>query len=208
MIPYHHALIKTNRVNLHVVQAGPKDGELVVLLHGFPDFWYGWRKQIDFLAEQGYWVWAPDQRGYNISEEPNGIAAYNLNELAADVIGLIDAAGRETAILVGHDLGAGVGWWMACKYPERLSKMAILNVPHHTVFRQMLRSNWTQIQKSWYFLFFQLPIIPETLIGLLSAAFARGMQASAQPGAFTDADMVEYQKAWAQPGARTGMINW
>lgn len=208
MIPYDHALIKTNGVNLHVVQAGPKDGELVILLHGFPDFWYGWHKQIDFLAEQGYCVWAPDQRGYNISEKPNGIAAYNLNELAADVIGLIDAAGRESAILVGHDLGAGVGWWMACKYPERLSKMVILNVPHHNVFQHELSSNPSQMLKSWYFLFFQLPIIPETLIGLLSAAFARGMQASARPGAFTDTDMVEYQKAWGQPGARTSMINW
>ena len=130
MIPYDHALIKSNGVNLHVVQAGPEDGPLVILLHGFPEFWYGWRKQIDLLAEQGYRVWAPDQRGYNISEKPNGIGAYTLDKLSADVIGLIDAAGRETAILVGHDWGAGVAWWMACKFPQRLSKLVIMNVPH------------------------------------------------------------------------------
>ncbi|MBI1281825.1 MAG: alpha/beta fold hydrolase [Anaerolineaceae bacterium] len=208
MIPYDHALIKTNGVNLHVVQAGPEDGTLVILLHGFPEFWYGWRKQIDFLAEQGYRVWAPDQRGYNISEKPQGIAAYNLNELSADVIGLIDAAGREKAILVGHDWGGGVAWWTACKYPERLSKLVILNAPHHKVFRKTLSSDVSQMQKSWYFAYLQLPVIPETLMSLLSKPFARGLQASAKAGAFSDEDMVEYQKAWAQPGALQSMINY
>ena len=208
MIPYDHALIKTNGVNLHVVQAGPKDGMLVILLHGFPDFWYGWRKQIDCLAEQGYRVWAPDQRGYNISEKPNGIAAYNLNELSADVIGLIDDAGCETAILVGHDWGAGVAWWTACKYPERLSKMVILNAPHHDVFSKTLNSDLSQMRKSWYFAYLQIPVIPETLMRLMSEPNARALQASARPGAFSDEDLVEYQKAWAQPGAPKSMINW
>lgn len=208
MILYDHALIKTNGVNLHVVQAGPLDGPLVILLHGFPEFWYGWRKQIDYLAEQGYRVWAPDQRGYNISEKPNGIAAYNLNQLAADVIGLIDAAGHDTALLVGHDWGAGVAWWMACRYPKRLSKLVILNAPHLSVFRQTVTSDWTQINKSWYMGYFQIPFLPEALFGAMSTSMARGMQASAKPGAFTDADMIEYQKAWAQPGALRSMINW
>ncbi len=208
MIPYDHALIKTNGVNLHVVQAGPEDGPLVILLHGFPEFWYGWHKQIDFIAEQGYRVWAPDQRGYNISEKPNGIAAYNLDELAADVIGLIDAAGRDKAILVGHDWGGGIAWWTACKYPERLSKLVILNAPHHKVFRRTLSSDLSQIKKSWYFAYLQIPIIPETLMGLMSEPFARGLQASAKPGAFSDDDMVEYQKAWAQPGALKSMISY
>ncbi len=208
MIPYDHALIKTNGVNLHVVQAGPEDGPLVILLHGFPEFWYGWRKQIDFLAEQGYRVWAPDQRGYNISEKPNGIAAYNLNELSADVIGLIDAAGRETAILVGHDWGAAVAWWTACKYPQRLSKLVILNVPHQNVFRKTVLNDREQTMRSWYMGFFQIPFIPETLMGVMSEAFARGMQSSSKPGAFTDEDMIEYKKAWAQPGALKSMINW
>ncbi len=208
MILYDHEHIKTNGIHLHVVQAGPIDGPLVILLHGFPEFWYGWRKQIDYLAAQGYRVWAPDQRGYNISDKPDGIAAYNLNELSADVIGLIDASGRETAIVVGHDWGAGVAWWTACKYPERLSKVVILNVPHHDVFRQTLTSDWSQLRKSWYMLYFQIPFIPESLFGLMSARMAQGIQAGAKPGAFSDEDMIEYQKAWAQPGALKGMINW
>ena len=208
MILYDHALIKTNGVNLHVVQAGPEDGPLVILLHGFPEFWYGWHKQIDFLAEQGYRVWAPDQRGYNISEKPNGIAAYNLNELSADVIGLIDAAGRDTAMLIGHDWGAAVAWWTACKYPQRLSKLVILNVPHQNVFRKTVLTDREQSMKSWYIGFFQIPFIPETLMGAIGESMARGMQSGSKPGAFTDADMLEYRKAWAQPGALKSMINW
>ncbi len=98
-----HHYIETNGICLHVVQDGPEDGPLVILLHGFPEFWYGWRQQIPFLANAGYRVWAPDQRGYNLSDKPRGIAAYNLDELAADVAGLIETSGREQAILVGHD---------------------------------------------------------------------------------------------------------
>jgi pimeloyl-ACP methyl ester carboxylesterase len=208
MIPYDHALIKTNGVNLHVVQAGPEDGPLVILLHGFPEFWYGWHKQIDFLAEQGYRVWAPDQRGYNISEKPNGIAAYSIDKLSADVIGLIDAAGRETAMLVGHDWGAAVAWWTACQYPERISKLVILNVPHQNVFRKTVLTDREQSFRSWYIGFFQIPFIPETLMGAAAASLARGMQSSAKAGAFTDEDMLQYEKAWRQPGALRSMINW
>ncbi|MCA0455774.1 MAG: alpha/beta hydrolase [Chloroflexi bacterium] len=208
MILYDHATIKTNGVNLHVVQAGPPDGQLVILLHGFPEFWYGWRKQIDFLAEQGYRVWVPDQRGYNISDKPKGIAAYKLNELAKDVIGLIDAAGCDTALLVGHDWGAGVAWWTACSYPERLSKLVILNVPHLRVFRQTVTTDWTQMKKSWYMGYFQIPFLPEALFERMIPQMARGIQESAKPGAFTDEDMQAYQSAWAQPGALRSMINW
>ena len=208
MIPYDHALIKTNGVNLHVVQAGPEDGPLVILLHGFPEFWYGWRKQIDFLAGLGYRVWAPDQRGYNISEKPDGIAAYNLNELSADVLGLINASDHENAILVGHDWGAAVAWWTACKYPQRLSKLVILNVPHHDVFRKTVLSDREQSMRSWYMGFFQIPFIPEALMGMMRQSLAKGMQSSSKPGAFTDEDMKEYVKAWRQPGALKHMINW
>ncbi len=98
-----HQQIAANGINLHVVQDGPSAGPLVILLHGFPEFWYGWRRQIPYLAAAGYRVWAPDQRGYNLSDKPDGIAAYTLNELAADVIGLMDAAGEEKAFVVGHD---------------------------------------------------------------------------------------------------------
>ena len=104
----HHQII-VNGINLHVVQDGPGTGRLVILLHGFPEFWYGWRRQIPFLAAAGYRVWVPDQRGYNLSDKPTGIAAYTLDQLGADIIGLLDAAGQDTAFLVGHDWGGRRG---------------------------------------------------------------------------------------------------
>ena len=110
-----HYQIRSNGIDLHVVQDGPRTGRPVILLHGFPEFWYGWRRQIPFLAAAGYRVWAPDQRGYNLSAKPSGRGAYSLDRLAADVIGLLDAAGRDTALLVGHDWGAAVAWWIASK---------------------------------------------------------------------------------------------
>lgn len=201
--------IQTNGVTLHVVQAGPKDGELVILLHGFPEFWYGWRRQIDALAKAGFRVWAPDQRGYNLSEKPAGIASYHLDLLAKDVIGLIDAAGRETACIAGHDWGAGVTWHTALRYPDRLRKIGILNVPHPAVMLRTLRSSAAQMLKSWYMFYFQIPVLPELMVGMGdSAAAAQQLLRSSRPGTFSDADIAEYLKAWRHPGAWTAMINW
>lgn len=209
MIIYDHEFVDMNGITLHVVVAGPKDGEPVILLHGFPDFWYGWRKQIDYLAEQGYRVIVPDQRGYNSSDKPQGTAAYNLDQLSADVIGLMDYLKRDKVFVVGHDWGGGVAWFTANKYPERVKKLVILNVPHHSVFRKYLSENREQQRKSWYMYFFQLPWIPEGVLTVNRAeGLARTVLKSAQPGAFTDEDLAEYRKAWLQPGAMKGMINW
>lgn len=209
MIVYDHETIVTNGVRLHVVMAGPETGEPIILLHGFPEFWYGWRKQIDFLAEQGYRVIVPDQRGYNTSEKPATLAGYNMDLLAADVIGLIDMTGQEKVVLVGHDWGAGVAWWVANKYPERLKKLVILNVPHHAVFRRTIRENRAQQRKSWYMFFFQIPWLPEQLIGANNAeGLAQTLRSTSQPGTFSEDDLVEYRRAWLQPGALKGMVNW
>ena len=115
-----HERISTNGVSLHVVTDGPEKGPLALLLHGFPEFWYGWRKQIPFLAERGFRVWAPDQRGYNESDKPKGVKAYGIEELAKDVLGLIEASGRDKVYLIGHDWGAAVAWWTALRLPGLL----------------------------------------------------------------------------------------
>lgn len=208
-IQLDHAYIKTNDMTLHVVQAGDPEGDLVILLHGFPDFWYGWLAQIRHLAALGYRVWAPDQRGYNVSDKPFGVAAYRMSELVADVVGLIDAADADRAYLVGHDWGAGVVWATAITHPDRLNKMAILNVPHPKVFYEALRANTRQMLKSWYFGFFQIPLLPETLLTVGDAMFAAQMLfASSHPRTFSDADIAEYTRAWKQPDAMKSMINW
>ncbi|UCF61773.1 MAG: alpha/beta hydrolase, partial [Anaerolineaceae bacterium] len=204
-----HQQVTTNGINLHVVQDGPSTGRLVILLHGFPEFWYGWRHQIPQLASAGYRVWAPDQRGYNLSDKPDGIAAYTLDELGADVVGLIDAAGQETAIIVGHDWGAAVAWWVAAKYPSRLARMVIINVPHGAVLTKHLRSNIAQIRKSWYMFFFQIPSLPEFLIRLQNwNMLVQALNNSSHPGTFTNSDLDRYRQAWSQPKALTSMLNW
>ncbi|MFB6230336.1 MAG: alpha/beta fold hydrolase [Salinibacter sp.] len=196
-------------VKLHVRAAGPDDGPLVVLLHGFPEFWYGWRRQIPALVDAGYRVVVPDQRGYNRSGAPRAVAAYDLDLLADDVCALIDAAGRKRASIVGHDWGAMVGWHLAHAHPGRLRRLAVLNVPHPRVFRDTLRSSPAQLLRSTYALFFQLPVLPEWLLGYndgrLLAALLRG---SGRPGTFDDTDLAIYRQVWRRPGRLRGMLNW
>ena len=148
-----HIEVQTNGISLHVAQAGPEDGPLVIFLHGFPEFWYGWSKQIAFFAEQGYRVWAPDQRGYNLSDKPQGTRAYRVDTLAADVLGLIAAAGRERAFVVAHDWGGGVAWQAASMAPERIERMVVLNCPHPAALLWQLRKSPAQMLRSWYILF-------------------------------------------------------
>ncbi|MFN8527593.1 MAG: alpha/beta hydrolase [Anaerolineae bacterium] len=208
-VDLEYTYLDTNGVTLHVVQAGPKDGEPVLLLHGFPEFWYGWKAQIQALAAAGFRVWAPDQRGYNLSSKPKAVEAYRMHQLVADVIGLIDQSGHERLHLVGHDWGGAVAWSVAMRHPDRLKKLAILNIPHPAVFLETVRSNPYQMLKSWYMGFFQLPLLPEAL---LTGGDANGaaimLFASSNPGTFKDQDIAEYVKAWKRPGAMTGMINW
>lgn len=198
--------IQTNGITLHVMQAGPKDGPLLILLHGFPEFWYSWKNQIEPLAEAGYRVWAPDMRGYNLSDKPRGISAYNLDLLAADVVGLMDQAGVDQARLVGHDWGAAVAWWTAANYPDRLSKLGILNVPHHSVMAKHLRTNREQRRRSWYIYIFQLPWLPER--GARRDNYGTFINAIQGRNGRSEEENDLYRAAWSQPGALTSMINY
>jgi pimeloyl-ACP methyl ester carboxylesterase len=201
--------IQTNGIKLHVMEAGPADGPMILFLHGFPEFWYAWRKQLQFFADKGYLVVAPDQRGYNLSDKPEGIASYKIDELAKDIIGLIDAYGRKQVNLVGHDWGASVSWWVALKYPERIRKLVILNVPHPKVMAKNIFTNVEQMKKSWYIFYFQIPGAVDKLAKATNYEWVLQMiTTSANPGAFTPAELEEYRKAFSQPGAFTAMVNW
>ena len=189
--------------------AGPEDGPAVILLHGFPEFWYGWRKQIGPLAEAGFRVIAPDQRGYNRSSKPANVRDYRINELTADVIAIADQIRAARVLLAGHDWGAAVAWNTAIQYPNRVQKLAILNVPHPAVMIRSLRTRPRQMLRSWYMLFFQIPGLPEFLVSRNHfAGCADGMVKTSRSGTFTSEDLERYREAWSQPGAITSMINW
>lgn len=206
---YATQFFQTNGITLHAVTAGPKNGPLVILLHGFPEFWYGWRHQIDVLANAGFRVLAPDQRGYNLSDKPQRLGAYRLDDLALDVVGLIAAEGREQACIVGHDWGGAVAWWLALKHPQRVARLAILNAPHPLVMRRHIFASKAQRRKSWYFFFFQIPFLPERRLRKDNwAVGVKALQATSRAGAFSEEDFARYREAWSQPGAARGMINW
>jgi pimeloyl-ACP methyl ester carboxylesterase len=204
-----HSTIETNGIRLHVVQAGPKSGIPVVLLHGFPEFWYGWRKQIPALAEAGCRVIVPDQRGYNLSDKPKGVKNYVVYTLVEDIVGLIDALEYEKVNLVGHDWGAVVAWMLAILHPERLHRLSIMNVPHPAVMRRFLTRDLEQIRRSWYVFFFQLPWLPEAGMKQDNWRGAAGaLRGSGKIHTFTNEDIEKYKEAWSQPGAMAAMINW
>ena len=201
--------LHANGLELHAAAAGPPDGPLVLLLHGFPEFWYGWRRQIDPLAAAGLRIVAPDGRGYNLSDKPEGVAAYALDTLADDALGLARALGRDRFAVVGHDWGAVVAWHLAGRNPERVERAAVLNGPHPATVRPFMRAHPSQVLRSWYAAFFQAPMLPEWTLGAGDFAWLRASMArSARPGAFSEADLRRYRDAWARPGALTAMLNW
>ncbi len=192
-------------IRLHYVEAG--SGPLVVLLHGFPEFWYSWRHQIEPLAAAGFRVVAPDMRGYNLSSRPQDWRAYDARSLAGDVAGLIRALGEQSAFVVGHDWGAAVAYFVAMYHPEAVRRLAILNVPHPLRMLEGFRT-LRQLRKSWYMFFFQIPRLPERLIARDDFSFAKRSLRADSKRAFTDEDLERYVQAWSQPGALTGMINY
>lgn len=185
---HHHA--RVNGIELHYVEEG--SGPLVVLVHGFPEFWFAWRKQIPVLAAAGFRVVALDLRGYNESSKPREVEAYKLTHIIDDVAALIEHLGPPCT-LVGHDWGGVISWYLAMSRPDLVRKVAILNIPHPVPFLRELRRGWSQKLRMAYQLYFQPPVIPELLMPLLLPRMRRH---------------PEYRKAWAQPGALRGMANY
>ena len=156
-----HRTIETNGIKLHIAEQG--EGPLVVLLHGFPESWYSWRHQLPALAEAGYHAVAPDVRGYGRTDAPEAIENYSMRNMTADIVGLLDALGEQTAVVVGHDWGSPIAWSCALLYPERFSALAMLSVPYGPrapapptqLFKQVFADNF------FYMLYFQEPGVAE-----------------------------------------------
>jgi pimeloyl-ACP methyl ester carboxylesterase len=201
-----HAFAETNGVKLHYVTQG--EGPLMVMLHGFPEFWYSWRHQIPEFA-QDYTVVAPDLRGYNDSDKPQAISAYAMTELVRDVEGLIQELGYESCVLVGHDWGGAIAWNFAYAHPEQVDRLIVMNIPHPAKFGEGLQTP-QQLLRSWYIFLFQLPLVPEWLLQwndyrAIAAAF-EGMLVD--QSAITPAELEAYKDAAAKRGALTGMVNY
>src|SRR5438552_7806141 len=206
--PLEFRVFHINGIALHVVLAGPASGKPLIFLHGFPEFWFGWRCQIDHFVSAGYRVIIPDQRGYNLSDKPAGIANYCLDLLARDVVGVLDSMAPSKALVVGHDWGAVVSWYLAARYPDKLSRVALLSVPHPRVFIKNLIMNPAQLRRSWYVLFFQLPWLPEYIMRRRDwALLVRMLRNTSPAGIFSDTDLEQYKKSWAEKGALTAMLN-
>jgi pimeloyl-ACP methyl ester carboxylesterase len=198
-----------NGIALHVVIAGPESGKPLIFLHGFPEFWFAWRLQIDHFVSSGYRVIIPDQRGYNLSDKPAGIASYSIDLLARDVVGVLDTVADSKAFVVGHDWGAAVAWHLAARYSERVNRTAMLSVPHPRIFIKNLTMNPAQLRRSWYMFFCQLPWLPEYILRRRDWALLVGaLRNTSPPGVFSDSDLEEYKKSWARKGALTAMLNW
>ncbi len=199
--------LDTGTVSLHVAEAGPANGPAVILLHGFPEFWFCWRHQIDALAGAGYRVIAPDQRGYNLSDKPEAIADYDLEPLANDVLGLVKTLGLREYALVGHDWGAAVAWWVAQKNPAGLCGLVIMNAPHPVLWRRAMDEDPVQRKLSRYVRLLGIPVLPELMIRAGGyKGLADAITESTRP--VSSSELEEFRKAWSQPGALTGMINW
>ena len=203
--PWQHRDIITNGIRMHYVTQG--EGPLIVLLHGFPEFWYSWRFQIPFLAEHGYTVVAPDLRGYNDTDKPR--KGYDIPTLLRDIEGLIKGLGQEKAIIVGHDWGGGLAWGFAIRYPHMTERLIVMNAPHPQAMLREFRT-LKQLRKSWYMFLFQIPWLPETILLRNHAnEIGRILRGSAvQKDAFPREVIAKYQAARSKPGAVTAALNY
>jgi pimeloyl-ACP methyl ester carboxylesterase len=196
--------VVVNGVRLSVVTAGPEAGDVVVLLHGFPEFWYSWREQIPGLVDAGFRVVVPDMRGYNDSEKPRGVDAYHIDRLVGDVVGVVEHySDTGTAHVVGHDWGGGVAWSIAIREPDVVDRLAILNAPHPERFRDLLKTP-AQLKRSWYMFAFQLPWLPEYGLTRKRADLVGKLFAGSMPREETR----HYRAAFLQPGAATATVNY
>ena len=199
--------IQCGDVILHVVAAGPPDGPPVVLLHGFPEFWYSWRHQLAALAKAGFRALAPDLRGYNRSDKPRDAELYGQRHFVADVVALLDRLGYEDAFVAGHDVGGGVAWRLVLLRPDRVRKAVIFNAGHPFVWRRARPEDDAETV-SWFRTFFRLPWLPE-LVGRSGDwwLLSRNLRATSRPGTFDDEVLEVYKAAWSRENAISTMIH-
>ncbi len=201
-----HDYANVNGIRLHYATSG--EGQLIMFVHGFPEFWYAWKNQLTEFGRD-HWAVAPDMRGYNLSAKPTDVDQYQVKVLVEDLRGLAEHLGHKKFILVGHDWGGAVAWAFALYHPDYLQQLIIINAPHPGVFERELRESPSQQKASEYMLMFRSPeaerILSENHYAfLVEAVLADGLK----QGYFTEEDRNAYLDAWSQPGALTGGLNY
>jgi pimeloyl-ACP methyl ester carboxylesterase len=200
--------VEANGIHFEVATMGAGE-RLALCLHGFPEHAYSWRHQMPMLAKLGYRVWAPNLRGYGKTDSPRDVSAYKTSTLVEDVAGLIRAANAKEVVLLAHDWGGALAWSLAMDQPQLIDRLIICNLPHPACFARELRRP-VQFLKSWYMLFFQLPWLPEFMLGLRRGrATAELIQRTSRNAArFPDEALEVYRANAARPGGLTAMLNW
>ncbi|TNE41383.1 MAG: alpha/beta hydrolase [Alphaproteobacteria bacterium] len=203
-----HNTAKVGDVTLHYVETGAGRDDTLLLLHGYPEFWYCWKDQLPVLGREFHTV-APDMRGYNLSDKPDGIKAYKIRHLIADVIGLADHLGKDEFYLAAHDWGAAIAWAVAIAHPDRIKGLVILNGPHPYIFAELLARDAEQIEHSQYMAYFQNEGIEEKMLAdncrrIMDWTFAKHVES----GVLSEEDADAYRTAWRKPGALKSMLNY
>lgn len=200
--------VAANGLNFHVTTCGGGD-RLALCLHGFPESSFSWRYQLPLLARLGYRAWAPDLRGYGRTDRPAGVAAYAIEHLLDDVAGLVDASGAASTLLIAHDWGGVIAWYFAMHRLRPLERLVVMNLPHPALLERALRGA-PQAMRSWYALFFQLPLVPEFALRARRALgigeMFRGM--AIDKSRFPDDVLDAYRRNALEPGAMTAMLNY
>ena len=202
---YRQRVVETANLKLHVTELG--DGPPVVLLHGFPEFWYGWHAIMPKLAAAGYRVIAPDLRGYNKSDKPTAVSDYALETLASDVPALLDALGLPSVALVGHDWGGAVAWTAAMNHPERVARLVVMNMPHPVRFANAWKTLRQRV-RSFYFYFFARRSFASALFRAFGALGQRLMLWWFSGRTLNDAELDRYAEAGLQPGAMRASMSY
>ena len=201
-----HNFFEKDGIRLHYAAAG--EGKLILFAHGFPEFWYSWKNQLEEFGRTHFAV-APDLRGYNLSSKPSSVADYKISVLVDDLLGLAENLGYQKFTLVGHDWGGALAWALAIAHPERVEKLVIINAPHPATFARELKNNWAQRRASWYILLFQTPLAEMLLRFNGYAALVRStLRDGLNKNYFNERDRLAYLEAWSQPGALTGGLNY
>jgi pimeloyl-ACP methyl ester carboxylesterase len=193
-----HRFAEIDGARIHYVEAG--SGPAVVLLHGFPEFWFSWREQLPALAAAGFRAIAPDLRGYNDSHRPRDLDRYRITEIADEMAALMRM--NDAALLVGHDWGGLAAWILTMRHPSLVKRLAILNTPHPSAIR---RGGFRQLSKLYYQFIFQLPLLPELMLGRRHFALLKRAVKVLHSNR-NDLQLERYVEAWSKPGALTAML--